>query len=134
MLPLNVWLETTTALVLVVYVPGPVMLLVTVFPAHFRVIGYGPVKPWHPPAGADDTRGRLQFIASQRSMQDSAMQSAHGALEQPCSHHACHSAISGPLAPNTGSVAGAGTLGIEAIALACSALLPPQRLYLPLGG
>ena len=45
-----------------------------------------------------------------------------------------HAAVSGPSLPCTGSVSGTGTLGMLLSALACSALLPRQRSYLPLLG
>src|SRR5579862_791227 len=48
--------------------------------------------------------------------------------------HARHSVTSGPFGPKAGSVAGSGTLRMDASALACSALLARHRLYLPLGG
>ena len=54
-------------------------------------------------------------------------------MGEPASH-GCHSAMSGPFAPKTGSLAGGGTFGIDWIALACSALLPRHKLYLPVGG
>ena len=52
----------------------------------------------------------------------------------PLRDHARHSVMSGPFAPNTGSVAGSGTFWMVTSALACSFLLPWQRLYLPVGG
>src|SRR5271156_5963639 len=53
---------------------------------------------------------------------------------QPVGDHARHNVVSGPSAPNTGSVLGGGTFGMKVSALACSALLPRERLYLLLGG
>ena len=53
---------------------------------------------------------------------------------EPAGAHARHSASSGPCGPNAGSVNASGTLRMAATALACSALVPRQRLYLPLGG
>ena len=53
---------------------------------------------------------------------------------EPAGSHVRHSASSGPCGPNAGSVNGSGTLRMAATALACSALVPRQRLYLPLGG
>ena len=53
---------------------------------------------------------------------------------KPAGAHTRHSANSGPCGPNAGSVNGSGTLRMAATALACSALVPRQRLYLPVGG
>ena len=53
---------------------------------------------------------------------------------KPVCRHARHSPSKGPSGPNTGSFSGGGTLGMTASACTCSALLPRQRLYCPLGG